>query len=292
MKQELFTAIVTPFVSPTGGVDHSWIPRHLRWLEAAGVDGVVPCGTTGEGPSLSLAERQAVIDTVLAHRGRLQVIAGTGCAALPETIALTRYALERGADAALVLPPFYFKGLSDIGLRDYYRAVCAALPPGGRILLYHIPPISQIPIPPVVIDGLLDRYADRIAGLKDSGGDPEHTATLIDRYPGVRIYTGSAPLLARALADGAAGGIFALANAFPQALRAVFAACSAGQDANDAQSRVTALSEGLRRYGPIPSLKALLTFTAGLPRASARLPLRDLPDAEAQQLYDELSGEG
>ncbi len=106
---QLFVASLTPFTSPTGGVDHEWIPRHLRWLESHGVDGVVPCGTTGEGPSLSVAERQAVIDTVLAHRGGLRVIPGTGCAALPDTIALTSYAIERGADAALVLPPFYFK---------------------------------------------------------------------------------------------------------------------------------------------------------------------------------------
>ena len=132
---ELFAASVTPFVSNTGSVDHAWIPRHLRWMEANGVDGVVPCGTTGEGPSLGVAERMAVIDTVLANRGRLKVIPGTGCAALPEAIALSRYAIERGADAALVLPPFYFKGMSDGGLLAFFRAVCGALPAGGKVLL-------------------------------------------------------------------------------------------------------------------------------------------------------------
>ena len=79
---ELFAASLTPFTSPTGSVDHEWIPLHLRWLETQGVDGVAPCGTTGEGPSLSVAERQAIIDTVLTHRGGLRVIPGTGCAAL------------------------------------------------------------------------------------------------------------------------------------------------------------------------------------------------------------------
>lgn len=285
---DLFVASLTGFVAPAGGVDHAWIGRHLRWLEEQGVDGVVPCGTTGEGPSLSVAERQAVIDTVLAQRGGLRVIPGTGCAALPDTIALTRYAIERGAEAALVLPPFYFKNLSDAGLLAFYRAVCEALPQGGRILLYHIPPISQIPISTGVIDGLIASHPGQIYGLKDSGGDAEHTAMLIQRYPGLRIFTGSAPLLARALADGAAGGIFALANAFPHELRTVLDAHAAGEGAEAAQARVAALSAALRPYSAPAALKALLLRIAGLPATSARAPLVNLTAKEAEGLWQQV----
>lgn len=283
---ELFVASVTPFTGGAGTVDHPWIARHLRWIEANGADGVVPCGTTGEGPSLSLTERMAVIDTVMEHRGGLKMYPGTGCAALSDTIAATRYAITAGADAALVLPPFFFKGLSDDGLLAYYRAVCEALPAGGRIVLYHIPPISQVAIPPAVIAGLLESHPEAILGLKDSGGDPQYTATLARQFPQLKIYTGGAPHLARALHDGAAGGIFALANAFPRELRALMDAFAAGADIVSAQSYVTALSEVLKPYGNVPTLKAMLPRLADLPPTSARLPLLDLPAdvAEAQWL--------
>lgn len=278
---QLFAASLTPFYAPTGGVDHAWIGRHLRWLEANGVDGVAPCGTTGEGPSLALSERKAVIDTVLAQRGRLRVIPGTGCVALPETIEATRYAIERGADAALVLPPYYYKGVSDAGLLAFYRAVCDALPAGGKIMLYHIPPVSQIAIPTSVIDGLIESHPGAVYGLKDSGGDGAHTALLIARYPGLQIFTGGAPLLARALADGAAGGIFALANAFPREMRAVIDAHSAGTDTTAAQRRVAALSDTLKQHGAVPSLKALLPALADLPPTWARVPLATLDEQQS-----------
>ena len=285
---ELFAASLTPFTSPTGDVDHEWIPKHLRWLEANGADGVVPCGTTGEGPSLGLNERKAVIDTVLKNRGKLRVIAGTGCVALPETIEATRYALERGADAALVIPPYYFKNPSDAGLLAFYRAVCDALPAGGKIMLYHIPPVSQIAIPATVIAGLLESHPDAIYGLKDSGGDGDHTAMLLERFPQLKIFTGGAPLLGRALADGAAGGIFALANAFPREMRAIIDAHQSGGDVAGAQRRVAALSDTLKQHGAIPSLKAALPHLADLPPSSPRAPLMPLADAAAEALVAQM----
>lgn len=282
---ELFVASVTPFVSPSGAVDHAFIIRHLRWLEAQGVDGVVPCGTTGEGQSLSVAERMAIFDTVMQHRGRLRVFAGTGCAALSDTIALTRYAIERGADAALVLPPFYFKNLSDAGLLGYYRALCDALPAGARLILYHIPPMSQVPVTPAVIEGLYQSHPHMVYGLKDSGGDPAYLAMLTQRFPALRVYVGSAALLAQALRDGAAGGIFALSNVFPREMRAVMTAYLTGGDVEAAQRRVTALSQALKPYGAPPAIKALLARLADLPHASSRFPLVDLTSAEAEALW-------
>lgn len=282
---ELFVASVTPFTSPSGVVDHASIIRHLRWLEAQGVDGVVPCGTTGEGQSLSVAERMAIFDTVLQHRGRLRVFAGTGCAALSDTIALTRYAIERGAEASLVLPPFYFKNLSDTGLLGYYRALCSALPSGARLILYHIPPMSQIPISPAVIEGLYQSHPHMVYGLKDSGGDPAYLAMLTQRFPALRVYVGSAALFAQALRDGAAGGIFALSNVFPRDMRAIITAHLNGVDAAPVQRRATALSQALKPYGNPPAIKALLARLAHLPHTSSRFPLIDLTPDEAEALW-------
>ncbi|MDZ4718904.1 MAG: dihydrodipicolinate synthase family protein [Roseiflexaceae bacterium] len=283
---EVHVALMTPFTSPSGPPDLAAIPPHLRWLEANGVDGIVPCGTTGEGPALSLEERKVVIDTCLANRGNLSVMPGTGCANLPETIAATRYALEQGAEAAMVLPPFFFKNLSDAGLLAYYRAVCDALPAGGKIVLYHIPPVSQIPITTGVIDGLLESHPDAIYGLKDSGGDGQYTALLIKRYPSMKIYTGGAPLFTRALADGAAGGIFAITNLFPRELVAIR---NAGEDAAAAQNRAIAITNIFKDYGAVSALKALLPHLADLPASSCRVPLVNLSEAATQELLAKLA---
>ncbi len=288
----LFTALLTPFTSPSGPVDPALVVPHLRWLAANGVDGVVPCGTTGEAQSMSLDERKDLIDLVLRERNGLRVIPGTGCAALPETIELSRFALERGAEAVLVLPPFYFKAVSDAGLLGFYRALCDALPAGGKVMLYHIPPVAQIAITPGLIAGLLESHPDQVYGLKDSGGDPANTAMLIQQFPQLQIYTGGAPLLARALADGAAGGIFALANTFPRELRAVIDAHAAGGDAAAAQERVVALNDALKPLAVIPALKALLPRVAELPQSSSRLPLLNTADDARDGLYARLDALG
>ena len=282
---ELHVALITPFTSPIGPPDLAAIAPHLRWLEAYGVDGIVPCGTTGEGPSLSLDERKAVIDTCLTQRGKLSVIPGTGCANLPETITATRYALEHGADAAMVLPPFFFKNLSDAGLLAYYRAVCDALPQGGKIVLYHIPPVSQIPITTGVIDGLMESHPQALYGLKDSGGDGQYTALLVKRYPSMKIYTGGAPLYTRAIADGAAGGIFAIANLFPRELRAI---CDGGNGAITAQNRATAITNIFKDYGAVSAIKALLPDLADLPASACRVPLVNLTNTATQELLVKL----
>ncbi|NOK59282.1 MAG: hypothetical protein GFH27_549283n259 [Chloroflexi bacterium AL-W] len=281
----LFTALLTPFTSG-GEVDLSAIPPHVRWLEEHGVHGIVPCGTTGEGPSLSFAERQAVIDTVLQHRGKLRVIAGTGCVALPETIALTRYALENGAEAALVIPPFFFKNLSDAGLLASYRQLCETLPQSGQLVLYHIPPISQISISTGVIDGLLESHPQHIYGIKDSSGDATHTAMLIQRYPQLHIFDGAASVFAQTLQDGAAGGIFALANIFPEAMADIISAHANGISTDAVQMRVVAIERAFQPYVPIEALKALFPRITDLPSMSVRTPLVNLTEYESAALWE------
>ena len=139
-------ATITPFTKGGAKVDLEWIPRHLEYLCQRGVDGILPLGTAGEGPSLSLSEKKLVIDKVMETRGHLAVMVGTGCAALPETVEISRYALEKGADAVLVVPPFYFKDIAQPGLREYYRAVFQVLPSDAKVVLYNIPSLSGVEI--------------------------------------------------------------------------------------------------------------------------------------------------
>jgi len=285
-------ATLTPFVSHVGPVDYEWIGPHLRYLEANGVAGIVPLGTTGESASLGLGERERVLDAVLAERGGLFVVAGTGGTALTETITFSRYALEQGADAILLLPPYYFKGLSDQGVLDYFRAVCDALPKDARVMLYHIPRNTGVAITPGVIDGLLQSHERQFFGIKDSGGDADHTAGLISSYPQLQIYSGSDAQVASSLASGANGVISALANVFPQLVRTVYDAHTGGGDAATAQERLLSARTLVKNYATPPALKATLPWATDLPTTSVRAPLVNLTDEQAAGLKQELKAAG
>jgi 4-hydroxy-tetrahydrodipicolinate synthase len=282
----VISAMLTPFVSDVGPVDYEWLPAYLRFLEQSGLHGVLALGTTGEGPSMSVAERERVLDTIIAHRGGLAVLAGTGCAALTETIALSRYAIDRGADAALVMPPFYIKSPSEAGILAYYRALAEALPADARLMLYHIPQVTGVPITPTIIEGLLESHSGQFYGIKDSSGNWDHSLGLIKAYPQLKIFTGSDRLISKALAHKAAGAITALSSAFPRLARAVYDAHYNGGDVAAAQARLTAVRDLVDPVNTPPALKAALAWTSDLPETSVRLPLVAMLDAEANRLRE------
>ncbi|WP_298402749.1 dihydrodipicolinate synthase family protein [uncultured Chloroflexus sp.] len=282
--QGIISAMLTPFTSDVGPVDYEWLPGYVQFLADGGMHGVLALGTTGEGPSMSVAERIRTLEIIMQHRSELSVIAGTGCAALTDTIALSRAAVELGVDAILVMPPFYIKQPSETGILAYFRALCDALPADARVMLYHIPQVTGVPITTTIIDGLLDSHPGQFFGLKDSSGDWEHSKMLIDRYPQLRIFTGSDRLIARALADGAAGAITALSSAFPRLARAVFDAYHNGGDVSAAQARLSAVRDLINPINTPPALKAALAWTSNLPETALRLPLMPLSNEEAAAL--------
>src|SRR5579871_4341095 len=170
----LSTAIVTPF-DAQGDLRLEHMPALLEFQRSAGVDGVVVCGTNGEGASLSVSERKRTLETVLEHRKELLVIAGTGAASVTDAVELTRHAGEAGADATLVLPPIFFKNPTAQGLADYFRRTldAADLP----ALLYNIPQFSAV----TITDELIALLADHpnLSGVKDSTGDWNSTSHFI-----------------------------------------------------------------------------------------------------------------
>jgi 4-hydroxy-tetrahydrodipicolinate synthase len=285
-------ATLTPFVSSVGPVDYDWIEPHLRFLEAGGVQGIVPLGTTGEAASLGVGERERILDLVLERRGGMFVVAGTGCASLPETVTLSRYALEQGADAVLVMPPYYYKDVPEAGVLDYFRALCDSLPGDARVLLYHIPRNTGVPISPAVIEGLLQSHPRQFYGIKDSSGDAPHTAGLLARYPQLKIYSGSDAQLASALGAGAHGVISALANVLPGLVRGVSDAHAGGGDVAAAQARVNAARTLVKTYASPPALKAALPWVSDLPLTSVRAPLANLSEDQAASLKQGMAEAG
>lgn len=280
-------AAVTPLSESGARLMLDFVPQHLTYLEHRGADGVLTLGTNGEGVSLSLAERKELIDAVVVHRGRLRIFAGTGCAALPDTIELSRYAIERGVDAVMIVPPFYFKDVPIEGLTAYYAAVLDALPAERKVILYNIPGTSAVEISDELVDALLERHADRLLGIKDTSGDIERTRRYIERYPQLAIYNGNDGNLKESVAAGVAGAISASANIFPDLVAWVFRAHETGGDVDAAQADVDRVCSLFGRYPQHAAIKRLLHLVAGLPQTYVRPPLRELSQEEAASLERE-----
>lgn len=271
---ELHAAIATPLTAD-GRLNKPAFTKLVQHLASQGLDGVVPCGTTGEGPSFSVAERLEIITSAIEVRGNLSIIAGTGCQSLHDTIELTNAALNAGADAALVLPPFFFKQSGEAGVLAWYRALCDQLPPNGKLVLYHIPPMTGVAITPTIIDGLLVSHPHAILGIKDSAVDAAHTKMLCARYPQLKIYTGNAPLLGQALVDGSAGSILAIANIVPHALRQL----TDNPTLSEIQTQVAQVDAYVRKVGAVSTIKAILNQAKVAEMGNPLLPQLAHPDA-------------
>lgn len=251
----LWCATLTP-LDASGGVDHGMLIAHAKSLLARGVDGVAPFGTTGEGQSFSLAERREGVDALLAADipGK-KIAAATGCAALPETIALTRHGVEAGCAACLVLPPFFWKDPSDEGLFAWYAQVIEAVGDARlRIYLYHIPQVSGTPLSVDLITRLAAAFPGIIAGVKDSAGDWSNTQALLAAVPQLAILAGHEPHLPRLLRSGGAGTICGVANLYPDLVRALLMPTVAPAD----EQRVTTFIEIAFRQPFLAGFKAIL----------------------------------
>jgi 4-hydroxy-tetrahydrodipicolinate synthase len=282
-------ALLTPFTESGAAVDFDVLDEHVAWLAERGVRTVSPLGTTGEGPSLSLAERKAVIERLAGHRSGPWLLPGTGCTSLPETVELSRFAIERGAPGILVAPPWYYDA-SPAGTTRYFTALLEALPAETRLFLYHIPAVTGVPIEDETIRKLRRRFDSRLAGAKDSSGDLDHAIGWIAGFPELTILPGSDALAAGVYAAGAAGTITLLGNVFPDELEGIRA-----DDAVEERQRFLADARALvDRFPRHAAVKHLLHLVSGLPRSAVRPPLEELTREQVDELetrFDELRSE-
>ncbi|HYK81975.1 MAG TPA: dihydrodipicolinate synthase family protein [Gemmatimonadales bacterium] len=275
--------ITTPFDRSTGDVAPVHLRQNVSRLIAAGLDGVVVAGSTGEAALLDPEEQRrmvAWVREVLPDKRWLLV--GTGAEATRQAILLTRAAAAEGADAALVRPPSYFAAaVSPAGLADYYRAVADASP--VPVLLYHVPKYTHLPI----AAGLVHQLATHanIVGVKDSSGDAKNLAAFRDAAPMWSVFVGSGSLLYAALELGCEGGILAVA-CFAAALCAeILAAFRAGDRARAGalQERLGPLDkEVVGKLGPA-GVKAAMD-AVGLYGGPVRAPLAPVAAAERERV--------
>jgi 4-hydroxy-tetrahydrodipicolinate synthase len=265
--------------------DSDQFQKLLRHLEARGCHGVLIAGTTGEGPSLSVDERIALVKAAVTANSSLRLLAGTGATSLEDAIALARAAFDAGAAGIVVIPPFFYARPSVSGLIDFYaRLIEAAVPADGAVLLYHNPTVSAPPIEPELVARLVERFPEQVVGIKDSSGDFAYTESLLDTFPGFRVFVGDDRLLARALAAGAAGAITALAGVFPDLARAVFDHYYAGEPIDQAQERLSLAHSQIADMPRIATVKWLLAAGRVLEGDAVRPPLTQLSEDQINSL--------
>ncbi|MFM0101838.1 dihydrodipicolinate synthase family protein [Paraburkholderia nemoris] len=284
----VFAPVVTPF---TDGLDVD-APRFVafcQWLVGQGA-GLALFGTNSEANSLSLAERHALLDQVLeAGIDPAQMLPGTGACALPDAIALTRHATEAGCAGALMLPPFFYQGVSDDGLFAYYSSVIQAVGSDQlRVLLYHIPQFTGVPITHTLIERLIEAYPQTVVGIKDSSGDWANTAAMLDKFPGFAVFPASEALIGKALPLGAAGCISATANIQSHAIASLLNAATLEERAAW-EDKVATVRLAVQAQPMIPALKSIVAHFANDPQwARVRPPLTPMNPAQSGALLQQL----
>jgi 4-hydroxy-tetrahydrodipicolinate synthase len=285
----VFSAALTPLTSELMP-DHAEFAAHAQWLLAEGCDGIAMLGTTGEANSFSVSERKALLEaTVAAGVAPARLLPGTGVAAFTETVELTRHALSCGVTDVVMLPPFYYKGVSDDGVFAAYSEVLQRIGDAKlRVVLYHIPQMSAVPISHEVIERLLKAYPDTVVGIKDSSGDLANMEAMVSRFPGFSVLAGADPVMLPLRRKGGAGCITATSNLVARDLAFVFRhALEEGRsgEVDAAQARVVAARNKASKYPQMASLKAMTAHRTGNPGwMRLRPPLLPLTREQAAEL--------
>jgi 4-hydroxy-tetrahydrodipicolinate synthase len=287
----VIAAAATP-LRPDFSIDHDKLVAHCRWLLGeGGCNGVNLLGTTGEATSFSVGQRLAAMKAVAsAGLPMRQVMVGTGAAALPDALALTAAARDLGFAGALLLPPFYYKGIDPRALADYVGTVIRRLGGSGlRLYLYHIPQNTGVPYPIEVVERLHREHSDVVVGLKDSAGDLAFSRELARRLPGFDVFPGSEASLAESRRSGFAGCISATAN-ITGALAQVGWRDPDGEGGRQAIADAAAIRAVLAKRPLVCSVKAALADLRGDPSWTlAAPPLRTLDEGERKALLADLA---
>lgn len=214
LPKGVITATLTPLNTDLS-VNFEKLFAHMQWLLANGSNAICLLGTTGEANSFTLEERIEVIQRIV--EGGIdpsKLLIGTGCCAYTDTIILTKFAVSKGAGGVLILPPFYYKNLTDEGVLAYYRRIVDGVDDQRlRIYLYHFPKMTSVPFTLPLIQKLIAEHPGIVVGLKDSGGDWENMKTICETIPGFGLYAGTEKYLLPTLRIGGMGCISASANA-------------------------------------------------------------------------------
>ena len=291
----VLSPVITPFrkdLSP----DTDRFVKHCRWLMKSGCAGLAVFGTNSEANSMSVEEKLELLEALV--KGGVPAAAlmpGTGHCALSDSVKMTREAVRLGCGGVLMLPPFYYKGVSDEGLyRNFAEVIERVGDDRLRLYLYHIPPVSNVAITLDLIDRLLSKYPGIVAGAKDSSGDWANTKAMCERFKerNFDVFPGSEVFLLDGLRAGGKGCITATGNVNPGAINEVFKNWRS-TEADKLQAGITATRKIVQKVPMIPALKAITAHFGNDPAwKTVRPPLVELSAEHEKQVITELKAAG
>ena len=285
--------VLTPF-NPGGEPDAGRFIAFCRWLLDQGAGGLAIFGTTSEANSMSPAERMELLDRLIeAGVPAQKLMPGTGACAMTDAAMLVRHAVGHGCGGVLMLPPFYYKGVSDDGIFAFISGVIDKVgSPALKLFLYHIPPMAVIGFSLDLVGRLITAYPETVVGLKDSSGDWSNTTALLERFPGFAVFPGSEVFLLDGLRKGAAGCITASGNVNVPGIKKVYDNWR-GPRAEALQAEITTLRNTLQAYPMVPALKRIVAHYHNDPSwAAVRPPLVPLDSAQSAALITDLGKVG
>ena len=286
----VLSPVVTPFKADLSPDTERFV-RQCKWLVATNV-GLAVFGTNSEANSLAVGERMDLLEKLVeAGIPPARMMPGTGCCALTDSVRLTAHAVKLGCAGALMLPPFYYKGVSDEGLyRNYAEIVERVGDARLQIYLYHIPQVTQVPISLKLIERLLKAYPKSIAGTKDSSGDWNNTRTTLDAFAkdGFDVFPGSETFLLAGMRNGGKGCISATANVNPAAIHNLYANWQSAA-ADKLQAGLDTVRNVFQKYPMIPAMKFAIAHWSGhAPWVTVRPPLVEVTAEQSKALLADL----
>ena len=287
----VLSPVVTPFTRDLAP-DADRFVRHCKWLLAHGCSGLAVFGTNSEANSLSVDERVMLLEALVeAGVPASKLMPGTGCSAVSDSVVLTAHAVKLGCAGVLMLPPFYYKGVSDEGLfRNFSEVVQRVADDRLQLYLYHIPPVSSVPITLGLIERLLKAHPKSVAGIKDSSGDWSNTKAVLDAFAksDFDVFAGSETFLLDNMRHGGVGCITATGNVNPAAIDKVWRNWQSA-DADKLQAGITATLMAVQKVPMIPALKAIVAKFSDDPEwSTVRPPLIENTQAQLDGLFADL----
>ncbi len=286
--------VVTPFRPDLTPDKKLWVGQ-CKWILSQDC-GLAVFGTTSEGNSLTIDERIELLEA-LADSGidPARVMPGTGSCSLVDTVRLTTEAVQIGCGGALMLPPFYYKQVTEDGLFAYFSEVISRVGDARlRIYLYHIPPIAVVGFSASLVERLLKEYPGTVVGMKDSSGDWNNTRTMLDNFAadGFHVFVGSETFLLANMRNGGRGCISATANVNPGAIDRLYRHWQ-DEDADLQQAELDKLRAVFTQFPMIPALKAAIAHYTGIEVwDTLRPPLANLGHAQKEKLTRDLEEVG
>jgi 4-hydroxy-tetrahydrodipicolinate synthase len=297
--------VLTPF-KPDLSPDYERFIRHCQWLLSQNC-GLAVFGTNSEANSMSAEERMKLLDVlVAADIDPSRMMPGTGCCSITETVELTAHVVKLGCAGVLMLPPFYYKDVTEEGLYRYFGEVVQRVGDTRlKIYLYNIPPVAIVGITTKLVERLLKAYPNAIAGMKDSSGDWKITRTFLDAFSSTAgaartfdVFVGSESFLLANMQNGGAGSISATANVNPAAIdafyqKALAAASGSTAELEHDQARLNVVRDVFARKSwpsMIAALKqAIAIYANDCEWTRVRPPLVELNPEQANALAEELT---